>query len=101
MKLYEEIIFLQHYFKGLFIVENTISYYKPLIEPVKVGRHYIWANFEIFGYNSLASNIRKKNKVSDFDVKLPAQIKNKRQVLRNCVDQKLGEATLKCALLQK
>src|SRR5487761_2088358 len=33
MKLYEEIIFLNHRFKGKFCVENVISYYNPLIKP--------------------------------------------------------------------
>ena len=33
MKLYEEVIFLQYYFKGKFAVENVIGYYKPLVEP--------------------------------------------------------------------
>jgi len=47
MKLYEEILFLQHNHKGLWVVENVIPYYKPLIEPTKqVGRHLFWANFD-------------------------------------------------------
>ena len=33
MKLYEEIIFLKHFFKGKWVVENVKPYYKPLIEP--------------------------------------------------------------------
>src|SRR3990167_9844360 len=33
MKLYEEILFLQGYFKGKWIVENVISWYNPLIKP--------------------------------------------------------------------
>ena len=47
MKLYEEIIFLQNFYKGKFCVENVISYYEPLIKPIKIGRHYLWANFNI------------------------------------------------------
>jgi len=31
MKLYQEIIFLEHYFKGKYVVENVIPYYEPLI----------------------------------------------------------------------
>ena len=31
MGLYQEIIFLKHFFKGKFCVENVISYYEPLI----------------------------------------------------------------------
>ena len=47
MILYEEIIFLQNYFKGKWVVENVISYYEPLIKPQIVGKHYYWANFII------------------------------------------------------
>ena len=47
MKLYEEIIFLQNFYKGKFCVENVVSYYEPLIKPVKIGRHYLWSNFNI------------------------------------------------------
>lgn len=54
MKLYEEIIFLQHMyklensgFKGRYVVENVISYYDPLIRPRKLAEHYFWTNFPI------------------------------------------------------
>ena len=47
MKLYQEIIFLKQFFKGKFCVENVISYYEPLIKPIKIGRHYLWSNFNI------------------------------------------------------
>ena len=47
MELYQEIIFLQNFYKGLYCVENVISYYKPLIPPTKIGRHYLWSNFKI------------------------------------------------------
>ena len=48
--LYGIIIFLQHFYKGDWIVENVVPFYKPLIEPkVKVGRHLLWSNKELFG----------------------------------------------------
>ena len=47
MKLYEEILFLQHNYKGLWLVENVVPYYKPLVSPTKqVGRHLFWSNFD-------------------------------------------------------
>jgi len=47
LKLYEEILHLQHNFKGFWVVENVVPYYKPLVEPNnKVGRHLFWGNFE-------------------------------------------------------
>ena len=47
MKLYEEILFLQHYFKGKYCVENVIPYYEPLIPAKKRGRHLYWTNFNL------------------------------------------------------
>ena len=47
LRLYEEVLFLQGYHKGKFCIENVISWYKPLIEPLKRGRHYYWTNFDI------------------------------------------------------
>ena len=46
-KLYEEIVFLQNWFKGGFVVENVIPYYKPLIEAQKRGRHLYWSSFKL------------------------------------------------------
>jgi DNA (cytosine-5)-methyltransferase 1 len=48
MKLYEEILLLQHYYKsGKFVVENVIPYYEPLIQAQKRGRHLFWTNFNL------------------------------------------------------
>jgi len=47
MELWQEIIFLQHFCKGKFCIENVKSYYEPFIKPQVSGRHYFWANFKI------------------------------------------------------
>lgn len=47
MKLYEEIIFLQHFSECKWVVENVIPYYEPLIPAQKIGRHLFWSNFII------------------------------------------------------
>ena len=47
MSLYQEIIFLQHHFKGKYVVENVIPYYEPLIPAKKRGRHLYWTNFSL------------------------------------------------------
>jgi DNA (cytosine-5)-methyltransferase 1 len=47
LKLYEEIIFLENYFKGKYCVENVIPYYTPLIPAQKRHRHLYWSNFKI------------------------------------------------------
>ena len=39
MRLYQEIILLQNWFEGKWVVENVISYYDPLIIPQQSGRH--------------------------------------------------------------
>lgn len=93
MKLYEEIIFLKHYFKGLWLVENVRPYYKPLIEPTAtLQRHILWSNFTIPDKKFATKNIRSRNKLSDYpEYDLSnSGIKNKIQVHRNCVDPELG-----------
>ena len=47
MALYEEVIFLQHFFDGRWIVENVQPYYDPLIPATRVGRHLFWSNFTL------------------------------------------------------
>ena len=50
-KLYEEIVYLQHFFKGGWVVENVQPYYGALVPEgvhfTKVGRHCFWSNFPI------------------------------------------------------
>lgn len=48
MSLYQEIIFLQNFFNGMWVVENVKPYYKPLINPTLIsGRHVFWTNFNV------------------------------------------------------
>lgn len=99
MKLYEEIIFLQYHAECKWVVENTVSYYKPLIKPQRVARHYLWANFDIPDIKLPAAGIGSKNKISEWEEDLGIslseyKIPNKRQVLRNCVDSSLGSHVL-------
>ena len=47
MKLYEEIIFLEHHCKSKYVVENVIPYYKPLIDAKEKDRHLYWTNFNL------------------------------------------------------
>lgn len=113
MRLYQEIILLQNWFKGNWVIENVISYYKPLIEPQESGRHYFWANFKIskadYGVQigTLMHGTRKRiiretqipelQLLHDFDLS-KFKIPNKRQILRNCVVPKLGLHVLNSAL---
>lgn len=102
MKLYQEIIFLQKWFKGLFLIENVIPYYTPLIPPTKkLHRHLYWANFKIGQFKvedeRKHNNIVGSEEVYGFDIK-ESNIKDKRKALRNMVDPKLGEYILNCAM---
>lgn len=45
--LYQEIIFLDNFFKGKYVVENVVPFYKPLVKAERIGRHLFWANFLI------------------------------------------------------
>ena len=47
MKLYQEIIFLDTFFDGKYVVENVIPYYTPLISAKKRDRHLYWTNFNL------------------------------------------------------
>ena len=51
MRLYEEILFLKHNFKGKWVVENVVPYYDVLIHAEKRGRHLFWSNFYIPEFN--------------------------------------------------
>jgi DNA (cytosine-5)-methyltransferase 1 len=102
LSLYEEIIFLKYHFVGKYAVENTRSYYPPLIEPQVISRHFIWANFRIPPLTVKSTGIRSKNKISDLEsfhgLSLDGyRISNKRQVLRNCVNPLIGDAVFKAS----
>lgn len=47
LKLYEEVIFLDNFFKGKYVVENVTPYYEPLVPAQKRGRHLYWTNFNL------------------------------------------------------
>ncbi len=90
MTLYQEIIYLKHFFKGDWAVENVISYYNPLISPVAtIDRHYIWSNKPITPMEmkrSFSVSDVKKEVLSEYhDIKLPEGTKNQRKLLRNAV----------------
>jgi DNA (cytosine-5)-methyltransferase 1 len=105
MRLYQEILFLKHHFKGKYCVENVQAYYKPLIEPQILGRHWYWANFRIEKIPTSSSGITtsissagnpvKKFNVADWEKKYDYdlskyKISNKRLLLRNCVEPEVG-----------
>lgn len=107
LELYEFIIFLQHYFKGKWVVENVVPYYKPLIEPSgKLGRHLVWSNFNFESIKIIDSDI-KHNKVTGKTEKygislVGISIKHRKdQIIRNCVNPKIGEHLLNSAFTKE
>jgi DNA (cytosine-5)-methyltransferase 1 len=112
ISLYQEIIFLQHFYKGLWVVENVIPYYKPLIEPIiQIGRHLFWSNFKINPFKEPkfpnminSTTVESAELMKDFfDLKFTGKIYTEgnhhpTQVLRNCVHPELGLHILNCAL---
>jgi len=123
--LYEEIIFLNHFFKGKFCVENVIPYYDLILPELPVqqhNRHLFWANFKIRTtdkrnppkqiQNIVAQKTKRKRKSYDGDI---VNIKSsqphfgfdlsgidiqtrKDKILRNCVDPELGLMIFNCAI---
>ena len=107
MRLYEEILLVQKYFKKMYCIENVISWYNPLIEAQQIGRHYYWTNFMIM-------QIKEKSRLvncSGMDRSYSIQAKNigidiknfhnykgsKVQLLNNCVQPEIGLHILECA----
>jgi DNA (cytosine-5)-methyltransferase 1 len=100
MKLYEEIIFLQHHAleNQKWVIENVDGYYEPLIHPKKLGRHFFWSNFTLPNYDkkdvtgkmnfeSRYKPLLKYHNIENFDYNGE---QNKLKILRNLVDYELG-----------
>lgn len=104
MTLYEEILFLQHFFKGRWVVENVAPFYEPLVQPTQqVGRHLFWTNFDFEAedvkrpenFINLANLAGKKALQEWLGIHYDENIYYAgnhcpAQVLRNCVHPDLG-----------
>lgn len=99
MSLYQEIIFLRHNFKGNWIVENVKPYYKTLIEPDFIlMRHQFWSNMKI-AEKDFKKDMLRNAQIPELQEKYGfnldgKKLKEKRQVLRNCVEPEIGEYIL-------
>ena len=103
MQIYEEILFLKHNFKGDWVVENVIPYYKPFMEPKKLGRHLFWANFQIYNFKApeFKDFINRQNLTAKKELQHWLGIHYEEniyyesnhcptQILRNCVHPDMG-----------
>ena len=107
MKLYEEVIFLKHYFKGKFVVENVIPFYTPLIPALERNRHLYWTNFNLPNIVSKRKNpdlSRTKNLISvlsefhDYDFRQYKGEQRMNKIARNRVDYEAGKTILETAI---
>jgi len=114
MNLYQEIILLQTFFKGKYVIENVKSYYTPLIQPQISGRHYFWSNFKIpplkaekqigrmNGSKKTMGEAQYKIRSNNLD-KLGFNLEkytfnDKDKLLRNCVHPDIGLAIMQSAI---
>ena len=106
MKLYQEIIFLKHYFDGKYVVENVIPYYDPLIPAKKRGRHLYWTNFNLPSVLSTRKSISMEdvNEVGQWCVFHDYNFRNYKgkqtiqKIARNLVDYEAGKTILDTVL---
>jgi len=106
LKLYEEILFLQHYFKGKYVVENVIPYYEPIIEAKKRGRHLYWTNFNLpndlndrrFAISQTKNELTKLCEFHKIDFNKYKGNQSKIKIGRNLVDYEAGKTILETAV---
>ncbi len=107
MKLYEEIVFLQHYYRtGKYVVENVIPYYEPLIEPKKRGRHLYWTNFNLptnlndrrLQVGAGSDELKRMCKFHEINIENYKGEQSLTKIARNLVDFEAGKTILATAL---
>jgi DNA (cytosine-5)-methyltransferase 1 len=104
MKLYQEIILLQKWFDGLWVVENVDPYYEPLIKAKLVDRHLFWANFHFNGITHSEKVAIDVGGTKDYERLYGYDLSgygfnsyDRRQKLRNCVHPETGLHILNAA----
>jgi|TARA_R110000787_G_scaffold45041_1_gene109961 DNA (cytosine-5)-methyltransferase 1 len=99
MKLYQEIILLDKYFKGKYVIENVIPYYEPLIPAQKRGRHLYWANFKLprnvnerkIQIGAGINEVKKLCEFHEFDFYKYKGSQRTDKIARNLVDYQVGK----------
>jgi DNA (cytosine-5)-methyltransferase 1 len=109
MNLYEEILLLEGYFDGNWVVENVEPWYDPLIEPQHSDRHMFWSNFDIPNMDDIQRNAvltaeefdaeaHEKSFGYDLSGYSFSSDYPREKVLKNMVHPKVGKAILESAL---
>jgi len=102
MKLYQEILLLQHYFKGKYVVENVIPFYTPLTPALKRGRHLYWTNFNLpndlndrrFAISQTKNEMKELCRFHNIDLSNYKGCQSKVKIGRNLVDYEAGKTIL-------
>lgn len=106
MMLYQEIILLDSYFLGKYVVENVIPYYEPLIPAKKRGRHLYWTNFNLpqelsnrkVNVGSGKDEVGKLCRFHKIDLSGYKGEQRKDKIARNLVDYEAGKTIFQIAL---
>jgi len=106
LNLYQEILFLKHYFHGKYVVENVIPYYEPMIAPQKRGRHLYWTNFTLptdlkdrrFKISATKNELTEACKFHEIELSSYKGEQRKDKIARNLVDFEAGRTILETAL---
>lgn len=100
MSLYQQIILLKNWFKGLYVIENVVPYYEYLINPnIIIGRHPYWSNFKIEPLNVKNIDVSRstKEELSEY-LEMPIPRIKGALLLRNSVEPKVGKHIFDCAM---
>jgi DNA (cytosine-5)-methyltransferase 1 len=105
-KLYEEIIFLENWFDGKYVVENVIPYYEPLIPAKKIGRHLYWTNFMLpndlgerkHSIMESKDETKKWCEFHNYDFTKYKGTQTVQKIARNLVDYQAGKTIFEIAL---
>jgi DNA (cytosine-5)-methyltransferase 1 len=108
-KLYEEVVLLDNYFEGKYVVENVIPFYDLLIPAKKRGRHLYWTNFNL--PNNIGERVDgngiigvAKNEVDllckfhDYDFYKYKGEQRRDKIARNLVDYEAGKVIFATAM---
>jgi len=106
LKLYEEIIFLEKWFDGKYVVENVIPYYEPLISAKKRGRHLYWTNFNLpsdvgdrkSGIMEGKDEVTQWCEFHDYNFRKYKGDQRTDKMARNLVDYEVGKTILETVL---
>jgi DNA (cytosine-5)-methyltransferase 1 len=95
MKLWQEILFLQHFAECKWVVENVVPYYDTFLPPAaEIDRHLLWSNFSIkpveLPNDADVHTTTSNSTVYGFDLSNRKLKHRKDQILRNLVNPELG-----------